>query len=120
MGWWWKRRATSAAAPSITAPEPTPEVTDDAGQYHSLYVYLRDRYADRVVLSFADIEALLGFSLPEQARKAREWWEEPEAASRASAQSGAWTLASRSAMVNVGARHVVFDRLTPARAERHA
>ena len=83
-------------------------------------MYLRDRYADRVVLSFADIEALLGFPLPEQARKAREWWAEPEAASRASAQSGAWTLASRSAMVNVGARHVVFDRLTPARGSRGA
>jgi hypothetical protein len=90
------------------------EAAGDAGQYHALYVYLRDRYADRVVLSFADIEALLGFALPEPARQARDWWAEPGNAVRASAQSGAWTLASRSANVNVGARHVVFDRVTPA------
>src|SRR3954447_2659703 len=117
MSAWWKRVGGPADAPlpdeAAAASPPAPEA--DAGQYHPLYVYLRDRYADRVVLSFADIEALLGFSLPDQARKAREWWAEPGAASRASAQSDAWTLASRSAMVNVGARHVVFDRLTPAR-----
>ena len=120
MNWWWKRRAAIVRAPSSTSPAAVPEASGDAGQYQALYVYLRDRYADRVVLSFADIEALLGFALPEPARQARDWWAGPDTAARASAQSGAWTLASRSAMVNVGARHVVFDRLTPARDNRGA
>jgi hypothetical protein len=120
MSWWWKRTAVSVAAPSSPAPDPVSAGASDAGQYHALYVYLRDRYADRVVLSFADIEALLGFGLPEAARLACDWWAAPDTATRASAQSGAWTLASRSARVNVGARHVVFDRLTPARAHRGA
>jgi hypothetical protein len=114
MSWRWRRPA-SVAAPSGAAPSPVTEASRDAGQYQALYVYLRDRYADRVVLSFADIEALLGFALPEPARRAREWWAGPGTAAPASVQSGAWTLASRSAIVNVGARHVVFDRLTPAR-----
>ena len=113
MSWRWKWPATSVAAPSSVVPPPVAEAPGDAGQYHALYVYLRDRYADRVVLSFADIEALLGFALPEPARQARDWWAGPDTAARASAQSGAWTLASRSATVNVGARHVVFDRLPP-------
>jgi hypothetical protein len=120
MSWLWNRPAVSVSAPSSAAPSPAAEAPRDAGQYHPLYVYLRDRYADRVVLSFADIEALLGFSLPEPARQARDWWAEPDRAARASAQSGAWTLASRSAKVDVGARHVVFDRLTPASNNRAA
>ena len=120
MSWWWKRPAGSVAAPSSPAPDPVSAGAGDAGRYQALYVYLRDRYADRVVLSFADIEALLGFALPEPARQACDWWAGPDTAARASAQSGAWTLASRSAIVNVGARHVVFDRLIPARANRGA
>jgi hypothetical protein len=120
LNWWWKRRAAIVRAPSSTSPAAVPEASGDAGQYQALYVYLRDRYADRVVLSFADIEALLGFSLPERARQAREWWAGPDAAAHGSAQSGAWTLARRSAIANLGARHVVFDRLTPARGDRGA
>ena len=119
MNWWWKRPAAIVRAPSSPSPAAVPGASGDAGQYQALYVYRRDRYADRVVLSFADIEALLGFSLPERARQACEWWAEPDAA-RGSAQSGAWTLASRSAIANLGARHVVFDRLTPARGDRGA
>ena len=120
MSWRWKRPAARVAAPPGAEPSSGAEAPGDAGQYHALYVYLRDRYADRVVLSFIDIEALLGFSLPERARQAREWWAGPDAAARESAQSGAWTLAGRSAIANLGARHVVFDRLTPARGDRGA
>jgi hypothetical protein len=119
MSWRSKRPAARVAAPPSAEPYSVAEAPGDGGQYHALYVYLRDRYADRVVLSFADIEALLGFALPEPARQARDW-AGPDTAARASAQSGAWKLASRSAIVNVGARHVVFDRLTPARGSRGA
>ena len=120
MGWRWKRPTARVAAPPSAAPSSVAEAPGDAGQYHALYVYLRDRYADRVVLSFADIEALLGFALPERARQAPDWWAGPDTPTRASAQWGAWTLARRSASVNVGARHVVFDRLTPAEVNGRA
>ena len=45
-----------------------------SGRYLLLYQYLEGRYANTVVLTFADIEALLGFILPDQARLHEEWW----------------------------------------------
>ena len=44
------------------------------GKYLLLYKYLENRYANTVVLTFAQIEDLLGFPLPDQARCQREWW----------------------------------------------
>ena len=34
------------------------------GEYRLLYKYLHDRFADRVVLTFSEIESLIGFALP--------------------------------------------------------
>ena len=48
------------------APSPK-RVTCGKGQL--LYKYLSERYANRVVLTFSQIEDLLGFSLPDQARR---------------------------------------------------
>jgi hypothetical protein len=79
------------------------------GKYQRLYEYLRDRFANRVVLTFAEIEDLLGSSLPDAARSDLQWWEGP-AAALASEQSDAWTLANRHAEVNFPAGRVVFDR----------
>ena len=86
-----------------------------AGKYQLLHKYLRDRYADRIVLTFAQIEDLLGFTLPEPARRQREWWDAEGPGSKASAQSEAWTLASRTATVNLAAECVLFERETPTR-----
>ena len=35
------------------------------GKYHGLYDYLKNRYADTVVLTFQQVEDLLGFTLPD-------------------------------------------------------
>jgi hypothetical protein len=72
--------------------------------------YLRERYADRVVLTFTQIEDLLGFPLPERAHYEPEWWDAGDGVTPPSAQSTAWILAHRTATVNLPARHVVFDR----------
>ena len=88
------------------------------GKYQRLYEYLRDRFANRVVLTFAEIEDLLGSSLPDAARSDLGWWEAP-AAALASAQSGAWTAANRRAEVNLAARRVVFDRDESLGARHH-
>ena len=82
-----------------------------AGLYEPLHKYLRDRFADRVVLTFAEIEDLVGFALPAAARLEREWWS--GTAPPRSPQSDAWRLAHRSAVVNLQAAHVVFERHTP-------
>jgi hypothetical protein len=85
--------------------KPAPVV----GTYHLLHVYLRDRFANRVVLTFAEIEDLLGFRLPEAARLDRLWWQTVAHDVR-SPQSDAWILASRTADVSLSAQRVVFDR----------
>jgi hypothetical protein len=81
-----------------------------AGEYELLHKYLRDRYANRVVLTFAEIEDLLGFSLPDLARVRVAWWDGGDFARAPSAQSFAWTLAGRTATVNLPARSVLFER----------
>lgn len=80
------------------------------GTYHLLHVYLRDRFANRIVLTFAEIEDLLGFHLPEAARLYRGWWETAATGAR-SPQSDAWNLANRTASVSLSAQRVVFDRV---------
>ncbi|HET9830840.1 MAG TPA: hypothetical protein VFP91_04005 [Vicinamibacterales bacterium] len=80
------------------------------GAYHLLHVYLRDRFANRVVLTFAEIEDLLGFHLPEAARLDRSWWQTGAHDVR-SPQSDAWILANRTANVSLSAQRVVFDRI---------
>ena len=44
------------------------------GTYAWLYQYVDNRYANTVVLTFAQIEDLLGFTLPDSARVHHEWW----------------------------------------------
>jgi hypothetical protein len=82
------------------------------GEYQLLYNYLRDRYADRLVLTFAQIEDLVGFSLPDAARFQPEWWRVSGSASGHSAQSDSWVLAGRTAVVNLSASIVMFERST--------
>ncbi len=67
-----KRRGSAAQDERQSQPKadaaPSPKrVTCGKGQL--LYKYLSERYAQRVVLKFSEIEDLLGFSLPEQARR---------------------------------------------------
>jgi len=80
------------------------------GAYHLLHVYLRDRFANRVVLTFAEIEDLLGFHLPDAARLEPVWWQTAADGVR-SPQSDAWILANRTASVSLPAQRVVFDRI---------
>jgi hypothetical protein len=44
------------------------------GKSTSLYQYLENRYANTVILTFAQIEDGLGFTLPGSARVHQEWW----------------------------------------------
>jgi hypothetical protein len=81
------------------------------GKYKLLYQYLENRYANTVVLTFAQIEDLLGFTLPDSAHVQHEWWgnEDPNDTTRPP-QSRSWTLASRTATPNLQAQTVVFER----------
>ena len=86
-----------------------------SGRYRVFHKYLEARYADTVVLTFRQIEDLLGFSLPPPARTDPGWWTNGPAEIgefRCSDEcSEAWTLAHRTARANVAAQHVVFERV---------
>ena len=76
-------------------------------EYQALYTYLEQRYASVVVLTFSQIEALIGFSLPTPARTEREWWTGSVETRR---HSAAWTGAGRTAAPNLGAETTRFER----------
>jgi hypothetical protein len=84
-----------------------------ADKYEGLYQYLEKRYADAVVLTFAQIESLLGFPLSDVARVDKAWWSNDEPDDPRQAHSLAWIRASRTATVNLGAQTVLFER-TPS------
>jgi hypothetical protein len=110
MGRWSEIIGRTMIATSKAPADSVQEGHGNAGEYQLLYKYLRDRYADRVVLTFAEIEDLLGFSLPASARLQQEWWSGADAVARRSAQADSWTLASRTATVNLSAQSVLFER----------
>ena len=80
------------------------------GNYQPLYHYLDNRYANRVVLTFAQIEDLLGFPLPNSARVDRAWWENKDPNDTPPPHSRAWALAWI-ATPNLQAQTVVFERV---------
>ena len=73
-------------------------------------VFAKALSEDRIVLTFAEIEDLLGFSLPDLARLQFAWWDGGDFAAVPSNQSLAWMLAGRTATVNLSAQSVVFER----------
>ncbi len=80
------------------------------GKYQKLYQYLQNRFANVVVLTFAQIEDLLGFVLPASARDDLAWWANPDPATAPSSHSRSWTLATRTATANLRAQTVTFER----------
>jgi hypothetical protein len=108
---WLKKR--KRGAPPRRAPEvrtPAPRARTMPGAYGLLYTYLQDRYAESVVLTFAQIEDLMGAPLPEQARAQTAWWTDTHE-DTAPHYSDSWVLSSRTATPNLLARTVLFDRL---------
>jgi hypothetical protein len=99
------RSAGKTVVSRAGAGAPAIDARGNAGEYQLLCKYLRDRFANRIVLTFGDIEDLLGFSLPEAARLQREWWDGTDTTA-----CGAWMRAGRTATVNLPAQTVLFER----------
>jgi hypothetical protein len=113
LDWMKMKRRISTAIP-VREPDPEPAKPPGramSGKYKLLYKYLEDRYATTVVLTFGEIEDLLGFSLPDQARLSAEWWTHAEARGPDANYSDSWTLARRTAKPNLSSHTVVFERL---------
>jgi len=96
---WLKRRGWPAGR-EREAPEPVARppqrVMSVSGKYQLLHKYLEERFAGTVVLTFAEIEDLIGSALPDQARSEPEWW--------------TIALSSRTAQPNLLAQTVAFVR----------
>ena len=102
----WHREEVPASPRVTPRDEPKPPVP---AAYLPLFTYLDRRYAATVVLTFEQIEALLGFAPPSPAFADAEWWTDPgEANDR---HTAAWTAAHRSAAPQLAARIVAFERL---------
>ncbi len=107
---WMKRRGVAAYwRRGAQAETRKPPARAMSGEYLLLYNYLDKRYANTVVLTFAEIEDLLGFVLPEQARLQQQWW--TNVPLNAADHSDSWTLASRTAIPNLLAQTVSFARV---------
>ena len=83
-----------------------------AGEYRTLHKYLHDRYADTIVMTFGEIEDLIGFSLPDAARVEPAWWAAADVNGVSSPQSLSWIQAHRAATPRLLAQVVVFERTT--------
>ena len=106
----WKRRVrpvSEPAAPARVIPRLQRNTVSVPAQYVPLYEYLEHRYATMVVLTFDQMEALLGTSLPAPARTEPQWW---TGASDTTSHSSAWTHAGRTAVPNLLAKTVTFER----------
>jgi hypothetical protein len=109
LEWLRMRGPHRASAPQrapriLTIEQSTPRVPRE---YLALYTYLEHRYASIVVLTFEQIEALLGFTLPTPARTEPEWWTATVDSQR---HCAAWTGAGRTATPNLAARTIRFER----------
>jgi hypothetical protein len=110
---WFKTRAAIARPQREDSVEPAkPLGRAMSGKYSLLYRYLEDRYANTVVLTFSEIEDLLGFTLPEQARLQREWWTIAAKTVPDTNYADSWLLAHRTAVPNMLAKTVAFERLS--------
>lgn len=110
LNWTTRRQSSASRQREAPAETPKPQTRVMVGKYVLLYKYLENRYANTVVLTFAEIEDLLGFALPDLARLSREWWTDAERNAGGPHYSDSWILASRTAAPNLMARTVVFER----------
>ena len=89
--------ATPGQLPSQRRPPMFPaerRASRVPAQYRPLHDYLEHRHAAIVVLTFAQIEALLGVALPAPASTERDWWMDAAVRMNGTRKPG-WTLGER-------------------------
>ena len=77
-------------------------------KYFPLHQHLKRQRGERIPMTFSEVEAVLGASLPRSARRSRAFWSNR---ARGGLQAEAWLEAGYEAVeVEVRARRVVFQR----------
>jgi len=105
----WTKRGRARQS-QLKADAARVEQSTISGKAAPLHKYLDERYADAVVLTFAEIEDLVGFALPALARLSDDWWTMPDLDASWPRFADAWILAHRTARPNLQARTVSFER----------
>ena len=100
---WPPEVGTSHEPASAVAERHDPAV---ATRYRPLHAYLQHQHGANVVLTFEQIESLLGFALPAPASTEQAWW--TAQATPLADHTGAWTGAGRTAAPNLQTRMVLF------------
>ena len=78
-------------------------------KYARLGTYLAQQKGDRCVLTFKEIERIIGAKLPRSATDYREWWANEEGGKTRHTQAKAWMDAGwRVDTVNFGGKQVIF------------
>ena len=101
---WIERWATTRRTDAVPG-----KAGDVPRECATLRNYLTNRYADIVMLTFDQIEGLLGFRLPDAARTQEEWWTGTCRDGDERSCSDAWILAGMTARPNLLAQTVVFE-----------
>lgn len=79
------------------------------GKYAPLFRFLMERQENRMEFTFREIEAILGFTLPESARLYRPWWANQGKAGHS--QCMAWSVAGwRTTAVDLEKEVLCFER----------
>ena len=79
------------------------------GKYRKLYTHLCDKGDEEWLTSFREIEAILGFRLPESARRYRPWWANQKSGGHS--QALAWLAAGwETANVDMEAETLLLRR----------
>jgi hypothetical protein len=79
------------------------------GKYEPLSVFLRKQRTDQIVLTFSDIERIVGFRLPQSAKRYRAWWSNNPSNS---VMTAAWLDAGfESEQVDMEGRKLVLRRV---------
>lgn len=78
----------------------------ESSRYYPLFNHLKCSGANEVILSFAEVEALIGGPLPASARAARAWWSNRDSG----AQAAAWMQAGYRATVDLAGEQVTFRK----------
>jgi hypothetical protein len=83
------------------------------GKYEPLTEFLHKQGASRIVMTFSDIERIVGFKLPRSAKEHRAWWSNNPSNS---VMTKAWLNAGyQSEQVDMSGRKLVFSRAENAR-----
>lgn len=105
---WLKWLVRKEEADGPTREPAAPQGHGMSQAYQALHAYLANRYSSVVVLTFAQIEDLLGSPLPDSAKHDAAWWNSDDHDKLG--HSNSWRLAKRTAVANLMAQTVTFER----------